>query len=93
MEVRKRSRNIGAKCAAAAIVLALAVCGVRPASAEDTTSTGNRVFSAGAMPDSTAVEAVNCLRMGITRQGRMMELAATMSGRGRISCSQETSGA
>ena len=47
MQVRKRSRNIGVRCAVAAIVLGLAVCGVLPASAEDTTATGNRVFFRG----------------------------------------------
>ena len=39
-----RSRNIGRCCAAVAIAAGLAVCGVLPASAEDT---GNRVFFRG----------------------------------------------
>jgi hypothetical protein len=47
MQVRKRSRNIGVKSVAAAIVLGLAVCGVLPASAEEATATGNRVFFRG----------------------------------------------
>ena len=42
-----RSRNIGLWCAAVAVTAGLAVCGVLPASAEDTTSTGNRVFFRG----------------------------------------------
>ncbi len=41
-----RSRNIGAWCAAVAIAVALPVCGVLPASADDIT-TGNRVFFRG----------------------------------------------
>ena len=41
-----RSRNIGRCCAAAAIAVALAVCGVLPAWADDIT-TGNRVFFRG----------------------------------------------
>lgn len=45
MQVRKRSRNIGVKCAVIASVLALAVCGVSPASAEE--GTGNMVFFKG----------------------------------------------
>lgn len=44
MEVRKRNRNIGVKCAAVAIVLALGVCGARPASADET---GNMVVFKG----------------------------------------------
>ena len=40
-----RSRNIGVWCAVAAIVLALAVCGVLPASADE--GTGNMVFFKG----------------------------------------------
>jgi hypothetical protein len=47
MQVRKRNRNIGVRCAVAAIVLGLAVCGALPASAEDSTATGNRVFFRG----------------------------------------------
>lgn len=46
MQVRERSRNIGVRCAVIASVLALAVCGALPASAEDT-STGNRVSFRG----------------------------------------------
>ena len=42
-----RNRNIGVWCAAVAIAAGLAVCGVLPASAEDTTPTGNRVFFRG----------------------------------------------
>ncbi|MBI3806621.1 MAG: outer membrane beta-barrel protein [Nitrospirae bacterium] len=41
-----RNRNIGRWCAAAATAVALAVCGVLPASADDIT-TGNRVFFRG----------------------------------------------
>ncbi|ALA60366.1 hypothetical protein [Nitrospira moscoviensis] len=45
MQVRaRRGRSIGAKCAAVAIVLALGVCGVWPASAEET---GNMVVFKG----------------------------------------------
>ncbi len=47
MQVRRTGWNIGVKSVAAAIAVALAVCGVLPASAEDTTSTGNRVFFRG----------------------------------------------
>lgn len=47
MRVRTRGRNIGVRCAVAAIVLGLGVCGALPASAEDTTATGNRVFFRG----------------------------------------------
>ena len=46
MQVRTRRQNIGVRCAVAAIVLGLAVCGVLPASADDIT-TGNRVFFRG----------------------------------------------
>ena len=41
-----RSRNIGRWCAAVAVTAGLAVCGVLPASADDST-TGNRVFFRG----------------------------------------------
>ncbi|THJ11665.1 MAG: porin family protein [Nitrospira sp. CG24C] len=41
-----RSRNIGRWCTAVAIAAGLAVCGVLPASADDST-TGNRVFFRG----------------------------------------------
>lgn len=47
MQVRKRNRNIGVRCAVAAIMLGLAVCGALPASAEESTATGNRVFFRG----------------------------------------------
>ena len=47
MQVRRTGWSIGVKSVAAAIAVALAVCGVSPASAEDTTSTGNRVFFRG----------------------------------------------
>jgi len=46
MHIRTKSRNIGQWCAAAATAVALAVCGVLPASADDIT-TGNRVFFRG----------------------------------------------
>jgi opacity protein-like surface antigen len=45
MQVRTRSRNIGARVAAVAIAVGLAVCGVLPASAEE--GTGNQVFFKG----------------------------------------------
>ncbi len=44
MQVRARRRSIGVTCAAVASVLALAVCGVSPASAEET---GNMVVFKG----------------------------------------------
>lgn len=44
MQVRRRSRSIGAKCAAVAIVLGLGVCGAWPASADET---GNMVVFKG----------------------------------------------
>jgi hypothetical protein len=54
MQVRKRNRNIGVRSAVVAIMLGLAVCGALPASAEETTATGNRVFFRGgfAVPNS-----------------------------------------
>jgi hypothetical protein len=45
MQVRTRSRNIGARVAAVAIAVGLAVCGALPASAEE--GTGNQVFFKG----------------------------------------------
>lgn len=54
MQARKRSGNIGVRCAVAAIMLGLAVCGVLPASAEDTTPTGNRVFFRGGFAGATS---------------------------------------
>lgn len=47
MQVWARRRNIGVWCAAVAIAGGLAVCGAWPVSAEDMTSTGNRVFFRG----------------------------------------------
>jgi len=48
MQVRRsRGQSIGLWCAVVAIVGGLAVSGVSPASAEDTTMTGNRVFFRG----------------------------------------------
>ena len=47
MQVRRTRWNIGVKSVAAAIAVALAVCGVSPASAEDISSSGNRVFFRG----------------------------------------------
>lgn len=44
MQVREKRRSIGVQCAAVASVLALAVCGVSPASAEET---GNMVVFKG----------------------------------------------
>jgi len=54
MQVRMRSRNIGVWCAAVAIAAGLAVCGVLPASAEDSTPTGNRVFFRGGFAGATS---------------------------------------
>jgi len=51
MQVQKRSRNIGMKSVAAAIALALAVCGVLPASAEDA---GNMIFFRGGYAMATS---------------------------------------
>ena len=51
MQVQKRSRNIGVKSVAAAIAVALAVCGVLPASAEDL---GNMVFFRGGFAGATS---------------------------------------
>jgi hypothetical protein len=47
MQSRRTGRNIGAWRAAIAIAAGLVVYGALPASAEDTTSTGNRVFFRG----------------------------------------------
>lgn len=47
MQVWKRSRNIGVWRAAVVIAAGLVVCGAWPVSAEDSTSTGNRVFFRG----------------------------------------------
>ena len=47
MQVRKGNRNIGVRSAVVAIMLGLAVCGALPASAEEQTATGNRVFFRG----------------------------------------------
>lgn len=47
MQVRKRSRNMGVWSAVAVIAVGFAVCGVLPASAEESTVTGNRVFFRG----------------------------------------------
>jgi len=47
MQVRRTGWSIGVKSVAAAIAVALAVCGVSPASADDGGSTGNRVFFRG----------------------------------------------
>ncbi len=47
MRVRTRRQNIGVWLAVIAIAVTLAVCGAWPASAEDTTATGNRVFFRG----------------------------------------------
>ena len=51
MQVQKRSRNIGVKSIAATIAVALAVCGVLPASAEDL---GNMVFFRGGYAMATS---------------------------------------
>ena len=53
MQVRKSSRNIGVWGAAIAIAGGLAVCGVSPASADDTTATGNRVFFRGGFAEAS----------------------------------------
>jgi hypothetical protein len=45
MQVRRNRRSIGAWCAAVAIAVGLAVCGVSPVSAEE--GTGNMVFFRG----------------------------------------------
>ena len=47
MQVRRTGWSIGVKSVAAAIAVALAVCGALPASADDGGSTGNRVFFRG----------------------------------------------
>lgn len=47
MQLRRTGWSIGVKSVAAAIAVALAVCGVSPASAEETTRSGNRVFFRG----------------------------------------------
>jgi len=47
MQTRGMEWSIGVWSVAVAITAGLAVCGVPPASAEDTTSTGNRVFFRG----------------------------------------------
>ncbi len=47
MQVRRTGWSIGVKPAAAAIAVALAVCGAWPASADDMSVTGNRVFFRG----------------------------------------------
>jgi len=47
MQNRRSNRNIGLWLVGIAIVLGLAVSGVWPVSAEDTTTTGNRVFFRG----------------------------------------------
>jgi len=54
MQARKRSRNIGVWSAAVVIAAGLAVCGASPVSAEDTTSTGNRVFFRGGFAGATS---------------------------------------
>lgn len=46
MQARRTGWSIGVKCVAAAIAVALAVCGAWPASADDS-ATGNRVFFRG----------------------------------------------
>ena len=47
MQVLRIRGSIGVKSVAAAIAVALAACGVSPASAEETTRSGNRVFFCG----------------------------------------------
>ena len=47
MQILRTGESIGVRFAAVAIVVGLAVCGAWPASAEDTTATGNRVFFRG----------------------------------------------
>ncbi len=54
MQARKRSRNIGVWSVAVVIAVALAVCGVSPASAEEATATGNRVFFRGGFAGATS---------------------------------------
>jgi hypothetical protein len=51
MQIRRVGQSIGRLSVAIAIAAGLAVCGVSPASAEDTTSTGNRVFFRGGYAD------------------------------------------
>ncbi|MDK2745682.1 MAG: hypothetical protein NDI90_22480 [Nitrospira sp. BO4] len=51
MQYRRRTWNVGTWAVAVAIVAGLATFNALPASAEDTTSTGNRVFFRGAPPD------------------------------------------
>lgn len=54
MQVRKIWWSIGVWSAAAAIAVALVVCGVLPASAEETTVTGYRVFFRGGFAGMTS---------------------------------------
>jgi hypothetical protein len=49
-----RNRNIGGWCTAVAIAAGLAVCGALPASAEDSTPRGNRVFFRGGFAGATS---------------------------------------
>ena len=51
MQVRMGNRNSGVRSAAIAILLGLVVCGALPASAEETTVTGNRVFFEAVSPE------------------------------------------
>lgn len=65
MQVRKRSRNIGVWCAAVAIAGGLAVCGVSPASAEES---GNMVFYRGGFVGLNSDRAGETFANGATGQ-------------------------
>lgn len=54
MQVWKSSRNIGVRSAVVAIMLGLSVCGALPASAEEATATGNRVFFRGGYTETSS---------------------------------------
>jgi len=54
MQVWKSSRNIGVRSAVVAIMLGLSVCGALPASAEEATATGNRVFFRGGYAETSS---------------------------------------
>ena len=54
MQVWKSSRDIGVRSAVVAIMLGLSVCGALPASAEEATATGNRVFFRGGYAETSS---------------------------------------
>lgn len=65
-----RSRNIGVRCAVAAIVLGLAVCGALPASADESTATGNRVFFRGGFAGATSDRSNELFTDGFNAAGK-----------------------